>query len=135
MRLRYVRINVLLPKYPLHDVARITVTHCGMCFPEVLKSLFCIAEKPVSRHGRASFAVRNDVFYDMKNSKRLYARVLYKMQNTRVFEPDVCRRANTRVLLRCRWMISLQMCHVFRVRTLHKPCHCTSDDTGLRSPL
>ena len=85
MCIRYARINVLLPKYPLHDVAGITVTHCGMYSPEVRKSLFCIAEKPVSRHGRASFAVRNDVFYDMKNSKRLYARVLYKMQNTRVF--------------------------------------------------
>lgn len=85
MCLRYVRINVLLPKYALHDVAGITVTHCGMCFPKVRKSLFRIAEKPVSRHGRASFAVRKNVFYDMKNSKRLYARVLYKTQNTRVF--------------------------------------------------
>lgn len=85
MCIRYVRINVLLLKYPLHDVAGITVTHCGMYSPEVLKSLFRTAEKPVSRHGRASFAVRKNVFYDMKNSKRLYARVLYKMQNTRVF--------------------------------------------------
>ena len=85
MCILYVRINVLLPKYPLHDVAGITVTHCGMYSPEVRKSLFCIAEKPVSRHGRASFAVRNDVFYNIKYSNRLYARVLYKMQNTRVF--------------------------------------------------